>query len=265
MTFQQYILGHVPLVLFTAKVTLLWMLANYTYPADSMAESGKGGKRGRYWIAMIAARSIALASVVAWIAGSSFVVGLFTLALSAILPLVRGLINSCYLAELEIGANLIFVSGVISLSFLEHLSSVAPAGSEAGTRQAAAVYALIAVTLFVMRGGSNIVRGILDKGQLLQGGNGQGGAPAKLGIEKRVPEYNRGRIVGIIERLMLMTFVAVQAYNALAFLLTAKGLFRSKELDDPAFAEYFLVGTLTSSMIAIAAGFIIQILFKLLW
>ncbi len=266
MTSQQYILGHIPLVLFTAKVTLLWMLANYTYPADSVAENGKGGKRGRYWIAMIAARSVALACVVAWIADWSFVIGFFTLALSALLPLARGWITSCYLAELEIGTNLIFISGVVSLSVLENTSSPTPAGSELGSRQAATVYAVLAITLFIMRGGSNIVRGILDKGELLQAGNGPGGGPAKLRNEERdVPEYNRGRIVGIIERLMLMTFVAIQAYDALAFLLTAKGLFRSKELDNPAFAEYFLVGTLTSSMIAIVAGFIVQILFKLLW
>lgn len=266
MTFQQYILGHVPLVLLAAKVMFLWMLANYTYPADSMAESGKGSKRGRHWMAMIVVRSVLLACVVTWIADWSLGVGAFTLVLATVLPLVRGRITSCYLAELEIGANFILVSGVVSLAVLEKIAPAAPAGSMPGRSQAAAVYAALAIALFVMRGGSNIVRGVLDKGQLLQERDTPGGGLVGMRKKERdIPEYNRGRIVGIIERLLLMTFVAVQAYDALAFLLTAKGLFRSKELNKPAFAEYFLVGTLTSSMIAIAGGFVIQVLFKMLW
>jgi hypothetical protein len=80
-----------------------------------------------------------------------------------------------------------------------------------------------------------------------------------------VNEYNRGRIIGNIERLMLMAFVALQAYQALAFLLTAKGFLRSKDLEQIDFAEYFLVGTLISSCIAIAAGLGVQLVLKVLW
>ncbi|MFZ0743084.1 MAG: hypothetical protein WAM85_01700 [Terracidiphilus sp.] len=269
MTFQQYILGHAPLVLFIAKVALLWMLANYTYPAGMAAEPGDRNKRRpRWWpwLTVIVTRSAVLACAVAWIAGWNIGLGVFTLALAILLPLARDRIASRYLAELEIGANLLFGLGVVYLAILEDIPPAIPMGSEAASRQRSVVYLVVAIALFVMRGGSSIVRGILDKGQLLAERGAPGGGMVGLQKQEReIPEYNRGRIVGIIERLMLMTFVAVQAYDALAFLLTAKGLFRSKELDKPAFAEYFLVGTLTSSMMAIAGGFVIQLLLKWLW
>ena len=41
-------------------------------------------------------------------------------------------------------------------------------------------------------------------------------------------------------------------------MLGAKGLIRSKEFEDRNFAEYFLIGTLTSILLAEAAGLILQ-------
>lgn len=41
MKFQEYILVHLSLVLLCAKLTLLWVLANYTYPSDPAVGTGK--------------------------------------------------------------------------------------------------------------------------------------------------------------------------------------------------------------------------------
>jgi hypothetical protein len=48
-------------------------------------------------------------------------------------------------------------------------------------------------------------------------------------------------------------------------ILLAKGLIRSKRLEDPAFGEYFLIGTLASAALAIAIGLLIRAALAALW
>ncbi len=269
MKFQDYTLAHLPLVLSGARLLVFWVLANYTYPADPTEEFGEGGKRcraWRMWLAAVLARSLLLACVVTWVSDWNYGLGIFTLVLAILLPLARWRIPTSYLAELEIGTNLVFLFAVVCFLSMQTAPPAIPVAEQAASRQTAAVYIVIAIVVFVLRGGSYIVRGVLEKGKVLPESEAQGVGHA--GHKKKALDsagYNRGRVIGIIERLMLLTFIAMQAYDALAFLLTAKGLFRAKELDNAAFAEYFLVGTLASSMIAIAAGLGIQFTLKLLW
>ena len=56
-------------------------------------------------------------------------------------------------------------------------------------------------------------------------------------IEIDQVEYNRGRVIGALERLMTFFFVLNGAYSALGFLIAAKGMTRFKQLDDREFAE----------------------------
>jgi hypothetical protein len=112
-----------------------------------------------------------------------------------------------------------------------------------------------AIALFMVRGGTQVVRGILNKAQTL---------PI---LEKQVDEveYNRGRLIGSIERLLLAGMVAAGSYAALGFLVAAKGLVRSKDLERHEFAEYFLIGTLASTALAVIAGGLVRIIFQTLW
>jgi hypothetical protein len=122
-------------------------------------------------------------------------------------------------------------------------------------------------------GGTNIVRGLLEKGRVLprvsttpteqQAESDQTKALEPRAVDQ--DEYNHGRLIGNMERLLLLALVAIQAYQALAFLMTAKGLFRAKDLENRSFSEYFLVGTLVSSVVAVAAGLFIQLVIKLCW
>ncbi len=59
-----------------------------------------------------------------------------------------------------------------------------------------------------------------------------------------VGEFNRGRIIGILERALLYGFVLQAQYGAIGFILAAKAFTRFKALDDRPFAEYVLIGTL---------------------
>jgi hypothetical protein len=119
----------------------------------------------------------------------------------------------------------------------------------------AAICFASAIMLFIIRGGTQVVRGILNKAQSL---------PV---VEMRVDEleYNRGRLIGSIERLLLAGMVAAGSYAALGFLVAAKGLVRSKDLERHEFAEYFLIGTLASTALAVVAGGLLRAIFLALW
>lgn len=68
------------------------------------------------------------------------------------------------------------------------------------------------------------------------------------GIDIR--EYNRGRVIGFLERVMIFFFVLNGHYSAMGFILAAKGITRFKKLEERTFAEYFLIGTLLSAVVA---------------
>jgi len=71
-------------------------------------------------------------------------------------------------------------------------------------------------------------------------------------------EYKRGRLIGVLERFVLFTLVLNSQYAAVAFVLTAKTMARFKSLDDRPFAEYFLLGTLLSVVLAGMAGLAVK-------
>jgi len=73
-----------------------------------------------------------------------------------------------------------------------------------------------------------------------------------------VGEFNRGRIIGILERVLLYGFVLQAQYGAIGFILAAKAFTRFKALDDRPFAEYVLVGTLLSACLAFVNGGLVR-------
>lgn len=65
----------------------------------------------------------------------------------------------------------------------------------------------------------------------------------------------RGEAIGILERWLLLILVLRGDYTALAFLVAAKSLVRHDRFSkDPDFAEYFLVGTLGSILLAVVVA-----------
>jgi hypothetical protein len=87
---------------------------------------------------------------------------------------------------------------------------------------------------------------------------------ADRGID--VKEYNRGRLIGDLERIVLTIVVAGGSYAALAFLVAAKGVVRSDEFENNRdFAEYFLIGSLSSVLVALCAGLALRFALLQLW
>jgi hypothetical protein len=64
----------------------------------------------------------------------------------------------------------------------------------------------------------------------------------------------RGRTIGALERALALTLVLLGQYAAIGWIIAAKSLARFKALEDREFAEYFLIGTLASLLLALLAG-----------
>lgn len=69
---------------------------------------------------------------------------------------------------------------------------------------------------------------------------------------------NVGKMIGILERLIIAFLVLADAFGSIGFVMTAKSLARYKELNDKKFAEIYLVGTLSSIAIAIAVTYLLK-------
>jgi hypothetical protein len=70
------------------------------------------------------------------------------------------------------------------------------------------------------------------------------------------PPGRVGEAIGILERLLIVTFVLVGAEAAIGLVIAAKTLARFKQLDDRDFAEYYLLGTLASVAVASISAFV---------
>lgn len=68
-------------------------------------------------------------------------------------------------------------------------------------------------------------------------------------------EYSMGRLIGLLERIFIFIFVLMSQYSAIGFILAAKGVTRFNNFkDDRPFAEYVLIGTLLSTLLALIIG-----------
>jgi hypothetical protein len=124
---------------------------------------------------------------------------------------------------------------------LEGLVEPRPAGQWAGR-----VALIAAVYLYVCGRGVVLVRAALDLPDL----HLRRDDDRKLGAI----EVARGRAIGALERAIALTLVVLGQYGALGLVVAAKALARYRALDDRDFAEYFLIGTLASLLLALLGG-----------
>ncbi|MEJ2545733.1 MAG: hypothetical protein P8Y99_16845 [Calditrichaceae bacterium] len=80
--------------------------------------------------------------------------------------------------------------------------------------------------------------------------------------QKDREEYDRGRLIGLLERTFLYFLIIFNQIGAIAIIIALKSLARFKELDDKNFAEYFLIGSLLSVMVAVIPAVIVLIILK---
>jgi F0F1-type ATP synthase membrane subunit c/vacuolar-type H+-ATPase subunit K len=96
-----------------------------------------------------------------------------------------------------------------------------------------AVY--VAAFVFAHEGGNTIVRGVLPER-----------AP-----DSEADELAVGYLIGTLERWIILLLGVAGLWEAIAIVVAVESIARFEELKQRAFAEYFLVGTLTSVLVAI--------------
>ena len=75
--------------------------------------------------------------------------------------------------------------------------------------------------------------------------------------------HGAGKVIGWLERLLVLTFVLIGYYNGIGFVLAAKSLLRYGEVktaEDHEFAEYVIVGTLLSFSVAVLVGIAVRLI-----
>ncbi len=78
----------------------------------------------------------------------------------------------------------------------------------------------------------------------------------KITVEKSM-DRNAGRMIGTLERIIMVIFIAIGQYSAVGLVLTAKSIARYDRISkDQLFAEYYLLGTLLSTICAVTAAVI---------
>jgi hypothetical protein len=74
-----------------------------------------------------------------------------------------------------------------------------------------------------------------------------------------------GKWIGIIERTLVLTFIFLQQWSAIGFLLAAKSVFRFGDLKDGTQqkkTEYILIGTFLSFTFSVAMGILVRFLLE---
>lgn len=77
---------------------------------------------------------------------------------------------------------------------------------------------------------------------------------------------NGGKWIGYLERFLIVTFILLNNFGAIGFLVTAKSIFRFGELNkgkELKTTEYVLIGTLASFTIAIVVGLVSKLLLNI--
>jgi len=275
-----------PEFLVWSQLLLVWSFAAYGVAADPL--NGETGRvHGRRWKLILSFR-VLLATVLAYLFSRSMALSIVLLLMTLVQSLLRYRLPMRWLAEFE-G---LWISAYMasSLALVRHLrldsqrllASISPS-------QLAALCILASTLFVVVRGGTYIVRGVLRKSSALpsrQGSNmargsshvrreagaSESGTSIAASVEHPaqsivdVEEYNRGRLIGNLERIVLTIVIAGGSYAALAFLVAAKGVVRSGEFqNDRDFAEYFLIGSLSSVLVALSAGLALRFALIRLW
>lgn len=68
-----------------------------------------------------------------------------------------------------------------------------------------------------------------------------------------------GNLIGIFERIIILTFMLLESYEAIGFLITGKSIIRFAQTDEKIRSEYVLLGTMLSYSVAIVTGALILI------
>lgn len=136
---------------------------------------------------------------------------------------------------------LIVGAAAVAGHFLGRLAAPSAAGYYWGR-----VGLYVTAYLYVCGRGVTIVRAVLDLPDLRMRRDDDRNTGAV--------DVARGRAIGVLERALVLTLILLGQYGSVGLVVAAKSVARFKAMEDREFAEYFLVGTLASLLLALAGG-----------
>lgn len=164
----------------------------------------------------------------------------------------------CAVSVLSIGART--DAGVLSA-----LRLATPAGDVSVDQ----IVLVVGAITFLVESANVIVRASLQEAHVparaVEGSSGQSEAAAAHGASPggtgNQPALRGGRMIGPVERVLVFAMTLSGAYALLAAVLAAKGIVRfpeiSRDAEGGSRAEYFLIGSLVSWLIALAAALLV--------
>ena len=232
-----------------SQMFMVWSFVTYGVVADPLKGETTRLPRSR-WMLLLACRCVLAAGFGYWLS-RSLVLTASLLLMTLLQPLGRSYLRVRWVAEFEICSIVAFTVFSFAVIRTFHLSSQWGALSIVPSKLAA-LCVLPGTLWIVVRGGTYIVRGILRKSgtvnpsdiprsqptgsQVSIAVEEEGPVVIAASIEESLPatidavEYNRGRLIGNLERIVLTIVVAAGSYAALAFLVAAKGVVRSDRI-----------------------------------
>ncbi len=243
---------------------VIWMLVNYGHQMDPLGQDqvrAVAVSARKRWRIRVALRAIAGGLVLFLLVGhTDGAVGLAALflVLAVLLPLVR--LHSATAespaswhdlrGESELTGNVLFLAGS-ALWIGSFQLDLSLAVLEVPTNHAALADGLLVGSgaVFLLRGGTHVIRGILEKSDTLLTNRASYDADDRL---------RHGITIGNIERLLIYVFALIGSYAAIGLVLTAKGVVRAVEWKDRPTVEYFLIGTLASAGLATVVGIVVR-------
>ncbi|MEZ4858724.1 MAG: DUF3307 domain-containing protein [Flavobacteriaceae bacterium] len=82
-------------------------------------------------------------------------------------------------------------------------------------------------------------------------------AEVQMATENELP--NAGKLIGILERILTLTFIIIGQFQAVGFLIAAKSVLRYKDTETLK-TEYVLIGTMLSFGVAVLLGILANLL-----
>lgn len=246
-------------VLLWTHVCVIWIVVNYAHrldPLDRADARSLEGEAVRRWRGRLALRAILAGLLVPALTGfhgGGVVLGLLLAGGAYVLPesRVRAMRATDpagwqdFRAEWEIALNVLALTasalfvGSTGQGLEFALLAVPMSGDDL-----VSLLLVAGAAIFLVRGGSHVVRGVLEKSDTFPEAPSPGGRD----------ELRHGVTIGNIERLLIFLLALVGSYGAIGLVVAAKGVVRAVEWKDRTFVEYFLIGTLASAALAVTVG-----------
>ncbi len=266
-------------LLLCSQLIGIWMLGTYLLPGLGQPETEPPrGVKALFRPLLVGA--LPLLVVVPWFPAVAF--GVVAAGATFALPMLRRWLRTY--GRVAAMAELLLVAVVFGASWL----TAAPSRLRpplvtvpVDARQLSAVALAGAVVAFVVFGGRFLIDAVLaslafapqlSPAERLTRIEAQGGhigavPPPETEDQRtwRLQELYRARVIGYFERLLVLVTAALLQFDALGFLIAAKGLARSEKLSQPGGSAYFLIGTLASVCLAVAGGMALRVIYFVLW